>query len=141
MPATIVENPLGIDCVFSDGATAVFDLDGLPNPALARDLLVGLVELIHPHGSVDATGSVNHYVQSIRDMARTLAGRGFTGEAADLRRPRLAEYWMAATGPREACTRRMLQAFDVAGGHLDAQVAELAAGLDPVDWVAEEWWA
>ena len=69
------------------------------------------MELIHPHGTVDAAGTVNHYVQSIRDLTRTLAARGFTGAAAELRRAQLAEYWMAASGPREACTRRMLQAF------------------------------
>src|SRR5680860_681911 len=118
MPATMVSDPLGIACVFSDGSTTRFALDALP----------GLVELIHPHGAVDAAGSVNHYVQSIRDMARKLAGRGFTGRVADLRRAQLAQYWMAATGPREACTRRMLQGFHAAGGQLDAHVLELAAG-------------
>jgi hypothetical protein len=128
MPATLTDDPLGIACVFSDGSTAEFSLDGLPCPELARDLLVGLVELIHPHGTVDAAGSVNHYVQSIRDMTRTLAAREFTGGAADLRRPQLLEYWMAASGPREACTRRMLQGFQAAGRHLDAKMAELAAG-------------
>ena len=95
---------------------------------LARDLLVGLVELIHPHGTVDAAGSVGHYAQSIRDMARKLAGLGFAGTAADLRRGLLVEYWMAASGPREACTRRMLQAFQVLTGVFDADVAELIAG-------------
>jgi len=114
--------------VFSDGSTAEFSLDGLPCPSLSRDLLVGLVELIHPHGSVDAAGSVNHYVLAIRNMVRTLAERGFTGGAAELRRPQVAEYWMGATGPREACTRRMLQALDVVTGDLDVKVAELAAG-------------
>ena len=128
MPATMVTDRLGIVCVFSDGSTARFDLDGLPCAELVGDLLAGLVELIHPHGSVDAAGSVNHYVQSIGDMARKLAGHGFTGRAADLRRPLLAQYWMAATGPREACTRRLLQGFGAAGGQLDAHVLELAAG-------------
>lgn len=32
MPATVIEDPLAIDCVFSDGTTARFDLDGVPNP-------------------------------------------------------------------------------------------------------------
>ncbi len=127
MPATIIDDPLGIDCVFSDGTTAQFCVDGLPNPALAQDLLLGLVELIHPHGTVDAAGSVGHYVQSIRDMTRKLAATEFTGTAIDLRRGQLAEYWLAASGPREACTRRMLQAY-AASGALAADVAELAAG-------------
>ena len=128
MPATLRDDGLGIACVFSDGAAADFTLAGLPCPGLAGDLLTGLVELIHPHGAVDAAGSVNHYVQSVRDMTRKLAAGGFTGAAADLRRTRLAQYWMAATGPREACTRRMLQAFAAAGGELDVKVAELLAG-------------
>ena len=128
MPAALVTDPLGIGCVFSDGSTARFDLDGLPCPELVGDLLAGLVELIHPHGTVDAAGSVNHYAQSIRDMARKLAGLGFTGRVGDLRRPLLAQYWMAATGPREACTRRLLQGVGAAGGQLDADVLELAAG-------------
>ncbi|HEX9354059.1 MAG TPA: hypothetical protein VF933_09625 [Streptosporangiaceae bacterium] len=125
MPATVTGGPLGIACVFSDGSAATFSLDGLPCPALARDLLDGLADLIHPHGTADTAGSVNHYVQSIRDMTRKLAARGFSGGAPDLRRPLAAEYWLAATGPREACTRRMLQAI---AGRLDPLVAELAAG-------------
>ncbi len=128
MPSAVLNDPPGIWCVFSDGTTAQFDLDGLPCPGLVADLLAGLVELIHPHGTVDAAGSVNHYVQSIRDMARALGGRGFAGRAADLRRTLLAEYWMAASGPREACTRRMLQGFIQAGGRLDVKVAGLADG-------------
>jgi hypothetical protein len=128
MPVALIEDPLGIACVFSDGSTAEFSLDGLPCPELARDLLVGLVELIHPHGAVNSAGSVNHYAQSIRDMTRRLAGVGFAGGAADLRRGQLAEYWMAASSPREACTRRMLQALRAAGGRLDARVDELADG-------------
>jgi len=62
MPATMRQDPLGIWCVFSDGTTAEFSLAGLPCPDLASDLLAGLAELIHPHGSVDAAGSVNHFV-------------------------------------------------------------------------------
>jgi hypothetical protein len=58
MPACLAEEPLGIACVFSDGSRAEFGLDGLPAPRLAQDLLVGLVELVHPHGSVDAAGTV-----------------------------------------------------------------------------------
>ena len=127
MPATLTGDLLGIECVFSDGSAARFELDGLPCPELARDLLTGLAELIHPHGTVDSAGSAGHYVQSVRHMTRKLAALGFTGGAADLRRPRAAEYWMAAPGPKEACTRRMLLGFHVAGGRLDVKLAELAA--------------
>ena len=67
MPAIIVEEPLGIRCVFSDGSSAELRLDELPNPRLARDLAAGLVELIHPHGSVDSAGTVDHYVRVSAD--------------------------------------------------------------------------
>jgi len=128
MPATVMQDSPGIWCVFSDGTTAEFSLAGLPCPELVSDLLAGLAELIHPHGSVDAAGSVNHFVLAIGELVRALAGRGFTGRAVDLRRPVLAEYWMGATGPREACTRRVLHAFHAVTGDLDDKVAELAAG-------------
>ena len=54
MPAEITREPLGIACVFSDGTSARLALDGLPCPELAEDLLTGLAELIHPHGTVDS---------------------------------------------------------------------------------------
>ncbi len=128
MPAEVTREPLGIACTFSDGTSARFALGGLPCPELARDLLTGLAELVHPHGTVDAAGSVEHYVASVRHMARQLDAAGFSGDASGLRRAQAARYWMAAPGPREACTRRMLQGFQTAGGTLDAGVAELAAG-------------
>jgi hypothetical protein len=128
MPAVVRVDPAGIWCMFSDASTVEFSLEDLPCPGLVGDLLTGLAELIHPHGAVDAAGSVNHFVLAIRELVRALAGRGFTGRAADLRRSQLVEYWMSATGPREACTRRMLQAFHTATGDLDGRVAELAAG-------------
>ncbi|WP_433678750.1 hypothetical protein [Nocardia sp. CA-119907] len=128
MPAAVTDEPLGISCVFSDGTAARFQLDGLPCRVLVRDLLIGLVELIHPHGTVNAAGSVLHYEQSIRHLARHLDRRGFTGGATDLTRPMMAEYWMSTSGPKEACTRRMLLGFQTAGGRLDARLAELAAG-------------
>jgi hypothetical protein len=128
MPTMLTEDPLGLACVFSDGSRAQFPLAHLPCPDLARDLGLGLVELIHPHGTVDAAGTVRQYVQAMENMVRTLGGRGFGGGAADLRRPQLAEYWMGTTMRREAGTRRMLVGFTQAGGVLKDGVAELAAG-------------
>ena len=128
MPATVQTDPPGIWCMFSDGSTAQYDLGGLPCPGLAADLLAGLAELIHPHGSIDSAGTARQYVQAFRQMARTLSAAGFTGRAADLRRPHLTEYWLGTSGPREACTRRALAAFARNGGAVDPGVAELAAG-------------
>jgi len=42
MPATVIETPLGISCVFSDGRTAEFYPDGSPRRELLRGLLFGL---------------------------------------------------------------------------------------------------
>jgi hypothetical protein len=128
MPATLLDEPLGVACVFSDGSRAEFTFEGIANPGLARDLLIGLAELICPHGTADAASTVGQYVRALRDMVSTLADGGFTGGAAGLRRARLAEYWMGTTTAREACTRRMLQAFAAAGGRLDAGVREMAEG-------------
>ena len=128
MPAAVQKDPLGIWCMFSDGSTAQFDLSGLPCPGLAADLLAGLAEMVHPHGSIDAAGTVYGYVLAIRDMSRSLSGAGFTGGAADLRRPHVTEYWMGTAPVRESRSRRVLAAFACNGGAVDPEVAELAAG-------------
>ena len=128
MPASVRDDPPGVWCMFSDGSTAQFDLGGLPCPMLVLDLLAGLAELVHPHGSIDAAGTVTQYVQAFRQMARRLSASGFTGRAADLRRPHLIEYWLGTSGLQEACTRRALAAFARNGGAVDPGVAELAAG-------------
>ena len=94
MPTTMVNDPLGICYVFSDGRSAEFDL---PNPRLTRDLATGLVELIHPHVSADSRSTVDGYVAALRAMVRALAEQGFTGGADGLRRSQLAQFWM--TGP------------------------------------------
>jgi hypothetical protein len=149
MPTMLIDEPLGITCVFSDGSRAEFSLDGLPNPQLARDLATGLVDLIHPHGTADSRGTVNHYIQSLRQMVHVLAERGFTGGAAQLRRGQLAEYWMGSTGPREATSRAMVRAFAQVGGTLADGVLDLATGrpynLQPnhhqLPPYAEEEWA
>lgn len=129
MPATVIDQPLGISCVFSDGRTVRFGLDGLPCPNLVRDLLVGLVELIHPHGSIDSAGSVDCCLPAIRQLVGYLADRGFTGGAAGLRRGQLTEYWMATRKFRwEGFIRRMLQGFDTATGRLGPGVRDLVCG-------------
>jgi hypothetical protein len=97
-------------------------------PGLAGDLLTGLAGLVHPHGSVDAAGTAGVYIRAFREMTRTLAAAGFTGRAADLRRPHLTAFWMGTTAHRESCTRRALAAFARDGGTLHPAVAELTAG-------------
>ena len=128
MPAEVLDDPLGISCVFSDGRRAIVTPGGLASAQLARDLLTGLAELVHPHGTVDSAGSIRHYVSALRVMDAALTERGFTGGAADLRRGQVAEFWMGTTGAKEACTRRMLLGLAAAGGTLDARVRQLAEG-------------
>jgi hypothetical protein len=128
MPATVIDEPLGLACVFSDGTQKTFTLGAVNGPELARNLLAGLAELVHPHGTVDAAGTVGQYLLALRGMVNTLAGRGFVGGAGGLTRAQLAEYWMGTTIVREACTRRMLQAFDADTGALDPGARELAEG-------------
>jgi hypothetical protein len=128
MPTMVVETPLGLSCVFRDGSRAEFDLTGSPNPTLVRDLAVGLVELIHPHGSADTAGTVGHYVRGLHRMVRALADQGFTGGIADLRRGQLAQFWMAGPNWLEALTRSLVEGYARSGGRLGEGVLELAAG-------------
>ena len=128
MPTMVVDTPLGLSCVFSDGSRAEFDLTGSPNPRLVRDLAVGLVELIHPHGSADTAGTVDHYVRGLHRMVRALADQGFTGGIADLRRGQLAQFWMAGPNWWEALTRSLVEGYARSGGRLGEGVLELAAG-------------
>ena len=118
MPTMVVDTPLGLSCVFSDGSRAEFDLTGSPNPTLVRDLAVGLVELIHPHGSADTAGTVDHYVRGLHRMVRALADQGFTGGIADLRRGQLAQFWMAGPNWLEALTRSLVEGYARSGGRL-----------------------
>ena len=129
MPATLLPDPPGIRCLFSDGTAAEFTLEGLPCPQLVSDLLTGLAELVHPHGSIDAANSVDLCLPPIRNFVTSLAARGFADGAAELRRGLLVEYWMGTRSFRwENRLRRMLRGFDTATGRLDPGVRELLAG-------------
>jgi len=128
MSARVLADPLGIACVFSDGRRFSRVLGEVANPQLAHDLLFGLVQLVHPHGTVDAGGTLGGYVTAARHLVVTLAERGFVGGAGQLARAMLIEYWMGAAFNYEACTRRMLRGFDTATGGLDIRVRELVAG-------------
>ena len=130
MPAVIVEEPLGVRCLFSDGSSAGFPLDQLPNPRLARDLAADLAELVHPHGSVDTAGSAGYYARSLRTMVRALAEQDFDGGADDLRRGQAARFWMAGPTHVEAMPRGLVEGFARSGGVLREGVLELA-GPDP----------
>jgi hypothetical protein len=128
MPATLLDPP-GIRCVFSDGTAAEFTLERLPCPQLVSDLLTGLAELVHPHGSIDSAHSVDLCLPPIRNFAAGMAARGFASGADGLRRALLVEYWMSTRSFRwENRLRRMRRGFDTATGRLEPGVRELLAG-------------
>lgn len=128
MPARLLQHPLGIVCVFSDGTRIRRMWGEAAEPQLARDLLTGLTHLVHPHGTVDALGTLGGYLTAARHMVKALACHGFDGGAAQLTRGMLLEYWMSAGFGREACTRRMLRAYDSVSGGLDSRVREMVEG-------------
>jgi hypothetical protein len=128
MPAVLVDEPLGIECSFSDGRRFSWTLKDHRCPALARDLLAGLTGLVYPHGSVDSPSTANIYRVGLLHMLGWMSERGLAGGAARLTRGRLAEYWMGADALRESTTRAMLAGVDDALGVLEPAVRELVAG-------------
>ena len=74
MPAELLTDPPGIACEFSDGRQKRWLLDGAGDPALVADLLAGLAGKVHPHGMVNAPGTVDAYLTGLRDIAAFMAG-------------------------------------------------------------------
>ncbi|MBF6216358.1 hypothetical protein IU469_30890 [Nocardia puris] len=129
MPATLIEQPLGIEFVSTARRTrATVHIGPTCNPELARELVIGLIGLVHPHGLIDEIKTFPQYVTAIRRFTAELAERGHVGGAGRLSRARLAEYWMGAGYAREYKTRRLLAALDTELGVLAPDVRELVAG-------------
>jgi hypothetical protein len=136
MPAVVVDDPLGVACVFSDGARTVANVSPAARGQLATDLAHGLVDLVHPHGRLDSKESLTGYIKSIKTFVLWLRAEGFAGGAADLSRAMLAEYWLALSNNtsklsahiQESAVRRMLLAFDDDRSVLSADVRQLVAG-------------
>ena len=68
-------DPPGIWCMFSDGSTVRFSLDGLPCPGLAVDLLTGLAGLSTRTAASTPRERSRQYVRAFREMARRLSPR------------------------------------------------------------------
>ncbi|MFI0742540.1 hypothetical protein ACH4PU_31350 [Streptomyces sp. NPDC021100] len=128
MPATVIDEPLGVHFIFADGSEWTVRLAGLPNPALARDLAVGLAANAHPHGGITRKKTANGYGISLRNLVRELSKAGFTGSAADLTRVVLVRYWMASNHVKERETRRLLTDFHDTTGRLRAEVYDFLDG-------------
>jgi hypothetical protein len=129
MPAELIDDPLGIEFVSTARrTTATVYIGKTCNPQLAREMLIGLSNLVHPHGPIDELKTFQQYVPAIRRFVAELAERGHAGGAADLSRPRLAEYWMSASNAREYKTRRMVAALDRETAVLRPDVRALVSG-------------
>ncbi|MCX5097414.1 hypothetical protein OOK36_54060 [Streptomyces sp. NBC_00365] len=100
MTATVIDSPLAVRFMLQNGQTWTAELEGLPNPRLARDLAIGLAENAHPHGGIGARNTANFYAISLRQMVISLAASGFGGSASDLTRAVLMQYWLTVVRPR-----------------------------------------
>lgn len=134
MPATVTHDDLPtISAVFTDGSSITVSIRGSKNPLLARELLLGLADLVKPHGDLDSAGSVQGYTTAIRHMCDKLADAGFTGTAAGLTRGRLAEHWLGTAHPiNEYKARAMLRRLDDVHGLLKSDVRAVVDGRNYV---------
>ncbi|MFI2435543.1 hypothetical protein [Streptomyces sp. NPDC018693] len=128
MSAEMIDAPLGLSCNFTRGTRAVIVVDDGHNPQLARELLTGLLPLIHPHGRLDSQQSIQRFTRAISWFTAALADEGYTGGAAGLTRARLAQAWWGSDHRRETAIRKMLAAFDDAHPTLAPEVREFVDG-------------
>ncbi|WP_338484602.1 hypothetical protein VM636_13835 [Streptomyces sp. SCSIO 75703] len=138
MPATVIDEPPGITAIFSDGTGCTrwvnSEVHGerfsTKNPGLARELLHGLADLVHPHGDVDQENTLAGYLGGVRTLTNGLAELGFTGGAAELTRSQLAEHWISGKHRPvdEGRARAMLRRLDDLHGVLRPDVRELVDG-------------
>ncbi|MEU0075036.1 hypothetical protein ABZ027_36705 [Streptomyces sp. NPDC006332] len=138
MPATVLKDPLGVAAVFSDGTSVSMMVNvtaggktySTRNPALAQDMLLGLADLVRPHGDIDAKRTLNDYTAAIRALTNDLADQGFTGGATELTRAHLAQHWLRGShrAALESLSRRMLARADDLHGLLKADVREMVDG-------------
>ncbi|MFC9822698.1 hypothetical protein ACFWG6_35135 [Streptomyces erythrochromogenes] len=130
MPASVIhDDPPTIFAKFTDGTSCTVRIRNSPNATLAGDLLLGLADLVKPHGDLDTTGSVEGYTTAIRHMCNKLAEAGFYGSAAALTRGRLSQFWMGAGHPvNEYKARAMLRRWDDVHGLLKPDVRALVDG-------------
>jgi hypothetical protein len=128
MPAELIEEPLAIRVITSRGTHQVVPITPGDNPALARDLAVGLAGLVHPHGPLDSVRTVGDYADSIHALVAALPSGKAPGGAAGIRRGPLLEYLLGARSRREAHARALLRSFDEERGTLDAQVRPVLVG-------------
>ncbi|MFD9281077.1 hypothetical protein ACFWD7_27910 [Streptomyces mirabilis] len=129
MPGSVIDEPLGVSCVFMDGRRAEFFLNEDRLPQLARQLMRALADLVKPHGDLDSPDSVRGYLVSIRFFLRDLDKHGFAGTAEDLSRPVLARALLALKqGRHESPVRLLLRRLDDLEGVFEADVRRFVDG-------------
>lgn len=128
MPASVIDDPLAVHFLLRDGEQWTAELDGLPNPRLARDLARGLAENAHPHGGIGTRNTANFYAISLRQMVISLSADGFDGPASELTRAVLMRYWLTTWYDREIQTRMLLAGYDEVVGALRPEVRAYIAG-------------
>jgi hypothetical protein len=113
MPGSVIDEPLGVSCVFMNGQRAECFLNEDRLPHLAAQLVRALADLVKPHGDLDSANSVRGYLVSIRYFLRALDEHGFTGAAKGLSRLVLARALMALKqGRHESPVRILLRRLD-----------------------------
>lgn len=112
MPAHLTDSPLRLTFVFSSGRSHVSRLDRYPNQPLVRQLALGLENLTHPHGDVDAKGTAKDYTRCIGHIVRWLDLAGFSGTAADVTAAHMVGFWRSTDAVIEGVSRRLLRAVD-----------------------------
>lgn len=129
MPGRVIEEPLGVSCVFMNGSYGEFFLNEDLLPELAAQLVAALADLVKPHGDLDSPNSVRGYLVSIRYFLRNLDSYGFTGAAQDLSRPMLARALLAVgNGRHETPIRLLLRRLDDLRGVLAGDVRRFVDG-------------
>lgn len=129
MPAEMTTDPLGLDCLFTNGQRSRIAVPaGFRNETLATNLVTALIELIHPRGGVDAAGTVRHHMRSLSGMVSWFDDRGFTGGVKDLTRSQVAEFLMSRKTAVERNCRQLLIAFGNEVEPLSPGVMEFVTG-------------
>jgi hypothetical protein len=110
------------------GTSAVLKVDDSLNPLLTRELLNGLVHIMHPHGKGDSQRTAEKHKATIEWFVAALSERGHTGGVGELTRAGLAELWWQAGNRRESESRRVLSALDAETSVLSPEVRALVGG-------------
>src|SRR5260370_37999398 len=118
MPAEVIEEPLGIACIFPSGTSTRRFAGAKDCPQLAGDLVAGLAGLVHPHGRIGSRSSIDRAMIAIRRLAAMLGAQGFRGGASQLSRVQLGEFFMGGSHADERASRAMRHNWGMATGGL-----------------------